>query len=138
LKLTGAWHIKDKKMGNLSGGERQTVFIAGAIAQEAEILLLDEPAAFLDPKHQTEISELLNMLNSSLGLTIVLVSHDLNSTALWPGRIVALREGQIVFNGSGRELMTEKSLEIIYDTKFIFAEHPQNGMPCVVPSGKVQ
>ncbi len=136
LNFVDIWALAERKLETLSGGERQSVFIAGALAQGAKILLLDEPTTFLDPKHQAKIHALLTRLNRSLGLTIVAVTHDLNSAAMWMDRVIAIKNGKVAFTGTGRELMQGETLESIYGTRFVFAPHPLTGFPCVVPSGE--
>ena len=124
-----------QRLDTLSGGERQSVFIAASLAQQPKILLLDEPTTFLDPGHQVHTSELLGALNRDLGLTTISVTHDVNGAALGNNRVVAIKDGTLVFSGSGRELMCNEVLEKIYDISFVFAPHPLTGFPCVVPRG---
>ncbi|MCP4675294.1 MAG: ABC transporter ATP-binding protein [Deltaproteobacteria bacterium] len=136
LNFVGISALSERKLETLSGGERQSVFIAGALAQGAKILLLDEPTTFLDPKHQAKIHALLTRLNRSLGLTVVAVTHDLNAAAMWMDRVIAIKNGKVAFTGIGRELMHGETLEKIFCTRFVFASHPVTGFPCVVPGGE--
>ncbi len=133
LDLTGMSGLKERNIETLSGGERQCVFIAAAIAQGAKVLLLDEPTTFLDPRHQMEIHDLLERLNRTLGMTIIAVTHDINCAALWSDHIVALKEGRVSFSGTGAELMCNETLQRIYQKKFIFVEHPRGGLKFVAP-----
>ena len=133
LCLTDVKEFEYRRLMTLSGGERQSVFVAAALAQGAKILLLDEPTTFLDPKHQSDTLKLLKRLNDTLNLTIVIVTHNINSAAMISSRIVALKEGEIAFLGSGNDLMQNGVLEKIYGMKFVFAQHPQSGAKCVVP-----
>ena len=133
LTVTGTVEFNDRLLGTLSGGERQKVFIAAALAQEAKILLLDEPTTFLDYKHQGEVQALLKHLNKGAGVTIVSVTHDINAAALTSDRIVALKHGSVVFSGPAGKLMNNEVLEAIYDKPFLFTRHPQTDMPIVVP-----
>ncbi|OHB70595.1 MAG: ABC transporter ATP-binding protein, partial [Planctomycetes bacterium RBG_13_63_9] len=87
MQQTGTSEFADRLLGTLSGGERQKVFIAAALAQEAQILLLDEPTTFLDYRHQAEIIELLARINRSAGVTVLAVTHDVNQAALQSDRI---------------------------------------------------
>jgi iron complex transport system ATP-binding protein len=135
LALTGSADFADRDMNTLSGGERQKVLIAGALAQEARILLLDEPTTFLDPRHQSEIHMLLQRLNRSHRITIVAVTHDINSAAQWSDRILALRNGSVHYLGSAEALMTNAVLAAVYDKTFLFVNHPQTGRPVVLPDG---
>ncbi len=136
LTRTHTASLKDRRVSTLSGGERQRVTIAAALAQEAKILLLDEPTSFLDPLHQVHVNELLGDLHASLGLTIVSVTHDINAAAIWGEQVMALKDGGVVFSGSGAELMNNDVLSSIYDKSFCFSTHPATGMPVVVPDGR--
>lgn len=133
LDRTNTRGFADRSLETLSGGERQRVLIAAALAQEPQILLLDEPTAFLDPKHQDEVLDLLVELNRDAGLTIISVSHDINMAATQGQRILALREGRAVFDGTPAELMTDEVLESIYDKSFSFVEDRHSNMRYVVP-----
>ncbi len=120
-------------MATLSGGERQQVSIAAAVAQQAEIFLLDEPATYLDYKHQRDIHSLLAEINKIYNTTIICVTHDLNSAVLSADIIIALKDGKIVFEGTAQEIMNEETLEQIYSKKFDFAQHPVTGQKIIVP-----
>ena len=122
-----------RRMDTLSGGECQKVFIAAALAQGAEILLLDEPTSFLDYKHQVEIHKLLKDLNRSFGKTVVTVTHDVNNAVGACNKVLALKAGEVVFQGSAGELLHKDLLESIFETTFLFIEHPQGGMPIIRP-----
>jgi iron complex transport system ATP-binding protein len=130
---TGIEKFRDRLLGSLSSGERQKVFIAAALAQETEIILLDEPTTFLDYRHQLEVGGLLARINRESGTTIVSVTHDINSAALVSSRIAALKAGRVVFCGTPEELMKNEVLEDIYGKAFLFTSHPQKGIPIVVP-----
>jgi len=133
MEMTQTTGFAERVMATLSGGERQQVSIAAAIAQQAEIFLLDEPATYLDYKHQRDIHSLLMKINKTFGTTLVCVTHDLNSAVLSADTIIALRDGRIVFTGSPDEIMDEKILEEIYSKKFSFANHPVTGQKLIVP-----
>ncbi len=135
LDLVGARAFAERGLGTLSGGERQKVFIAAALAQDAEILLLDEPTTFLDPKHQADIRGILRRLNREQGLTILATTHDINSAAMTSERVLALKEGSVAFCGTPHEMMTAGTLERIYGKPFVFVAHPQTGQQVVVPEG---
>ena len=133
MQQTGTEGFASRLLQTLSGGERQQVYIAAALAQGAPILLLDEPAAFLDYRHQTEIRRLLRAVNRQQGVTVVAVTHDVNTAALDSDRVVALNAGQMVFCGTGAELMRPEVLQRIYDTSFLLVPHPETQLPTIVP-----
>ena len=127
----GVAHLGGRLITNVSGGERQRAVIARALAQEPEILLLDEPTAFLDLHHQLEIVRIIRRLNRERGLTVVLVSHDLNLASQYCDRLLLLREGEIVTMGSPEEVIAGESLERVYGCPVLVDRHPQSGRPRV-------
>jgi len=133
MDLTGIAEFADRRLDTLSGGERQKVYIAAALAQGAEVLLLDEPTTFLDYRHQMEIRDLLARLNTESGATIVAVTHDVNRAATDSHRIVALRQGLVVFCGQPKEIMQPHVLQHIYGTSFLLVPHPKTDLPVIVP-----
>jgi len=133
LRLTGTEEFAERRLDTLSGGERQKVYIAAALAQGADILLLDEPTTFLDYRHQAEIRDVLVRVSRSSGATIVCVTHDLNRAALDSDRILALRAGAVVFCGRPEEIMQAEVLRAIYHTPFHLVHHPPMRLPMIVP-----
>jgi iron complex transport system ATP-binding protein len=133
LELTGTNEFADRQLNTLSGGERQKVLIAAALAQGAEVLLLDEPTTFLDYHHQAEIHALLARVNEESGVTIVAVTHDVNHAAMESDRIVAMRAGNVVFCGTPGELMHQGVLQRIYAVPLVLVDHPTTGLPMIVP-----
>ena len=133
METTGTGHLAGRLLATLSGGERQKVFIAAALAQDTKVMLLDEPTTFLDPKHDADVRALLSRINRNHGVTIVSVTHDINAAALAGGRIVALKKGALVFSGGPGEFMDQGVLRTIYGTEFCFVNHPVTGGRLVVP-----
>jgi iron complex transport system ATP-binding protein len=133
LELAGAAELSDRDCGTLSGGERQKVLIAAALAQEARILLLDEPTTFLDPHHQAEILQVLSSLNRDSGVTMLAVTHDINAAALTSDTILALQQGRLVFRGTPDQLMTRETLTPLFGRVFPFVEHPVTGRRLILP-----
>jgi iron complex transport system ATP-binding protein len=133
MDLTGTREFAHRHVRTLSGGERQKVFIAAALAQGAKVLLLDEPTTFLDPGHEREVLRILARLNRDEGITIISVTHDINNAALSGGRVLALKEGAVLFSGSSSELMDNKVLNNIFGRDFLLAPHPETGQLVVIP-----
>ncbi len=124
-------HIAMKDFNKLSGGQQQSVYIARALAQEPEILLLDEPTANLDIKHQVEVMEILKTL-SGKGITIIIAMHDMNLAVRYATKMVMLKEGRI-FACGGRENISEEMLEKLYDIKVKIFRDNENLF--IVPNG---
>jgi len=133
MEMTGTDEFAHRVLDTLSGGERQKVYIAAALAQGAGVLLLDEPTTFLDYRHQAEVRRLLTRVNRESGVTIVAVTHDVNHAALESDRILAMRDGAAVFCGTPGAIMRAERPEEIYRTSFLLTDHPASGMPIIVP-----
>ena len=110
LDRLGLEPFAERALGTLSGGERQRVVVARALAQEAPIVLLDEPTAALDIGHQQQALELLDALRSADGLTLVAAMHDLTLAAQYADRVLLLAEGRIVADGTPADVLTESAL----------------------------
>jgi iron complex transport system ATP-binding protein len=129
----GVETFADRTLGTLSGGERQKVFIAAALAQGSDILLLDEPTAFLDYRHQREVSRILHAINLESNATIVTVTHDVNAAILTGGQALALRSGEVAWTGPTDELADERLLGDIFDAEFRFLDDPVTRLRLVAP-----
>lgn len=114
LEKTNLLHYKDKTISALSGGESQRAWIAMALAQKPEILLLDEPTTYLDISHQHEILELVRELNKETGLTVVMVLHDLNQASSYSNQIVVVKDGYRAEIGTPDEVITKSMIQNIY------------------------
>ncbi len=133
MELTSTRGFAHRNIRTLSGGERQKVFIAAALAQGAKVLLLDEPTTFLDPKHERDVMHILTRLNQDEGITVVSVTHDINNAVLSGERVLALKEGSVLFSGLSSELMDNRVLNQIFDREFLLAPHPESGQPVILP-----
>lgn len=133
LALTGTSALSARPMATLSGGERQKVKIAAAIAQQAKLMLLDEPATFLDPAHQAEVFGILERLNREDGAAVVAVTHDINSALLFSRRIVALKQGKVTFDGGPAQMADGSVTERIYGIPFISLAYPAGGKRLLFP-----
>lgn len=133
LEQTGMAAFAARRIDTLSGGERQKAMIAAALAQGANLLLLDEPTTFLDYRHQAEIRDVLRRAHRERGTTVIAVTHDVNAAALESDRVLALRAGEVVFDGPPGDLMQPERLQAIYGTPLVLVAHPQAGLPMIVP-----
>ena len=129
MEMTDTLSLADRSMDSLSGGERQRVLIARALAQEPEVVLLDEPTAFMDIKHQAEFFRLMKRLNRERGLTVLAVTHDINLAAAYCDRVMLLKEGRIHSMGMPGEVITESNIREVYDTDVMVDANPLNGLP---------
>lgn len=129
LNVTGVHVFRNNIVDSLSGGQRQKVWIAMALAQETDIILLDEPTTYLDLSHQLEILELLKWLNVKENRTIVMVLHDLNHAARFADRIVAMKKGEIVKEGSAEEVITDSTLLEVFQIDAEVVTDPRTNKP---------
>jgi len=132
---TGIQEFVSRPMSSLSGGERQRVWLAMALAQQPQVLLLDEPTTFLDLSHQLEVLDLIRYLNREHGLTVVMVLHDLNQAARYAGRVVALQEGQVYADGSPEQVVTPQTLRDVFGVDARVMPGPDGVSMVVVPLG---
>ncbi|WP_406691474.1 ABC transporter ATP-binding protein [Saccharopolyspora sp. ID03-671] len=133
LEITGVAEFADRALDTLSGGQRQRAWIAMALAQQTDALLLDEPTTFLDMAHQLEVLELLADLNRDEGQTAVMVLHDLNNAARYSHHMIALCEGAIYAAGTPHEVMTQDMLRDVFGVEADIVHDPRNGSPQCLP-----
>ncbi|MBU3134343.1 ABC transporter ATP-binding protein [Clostridium gasigenes] len=114
IEITKLTKLEHREVDTLSGGQRQRVWIAMALAQQTDLILLDEPTTYLDLSHQLEVLELLYSLNKNQGCTIVMVLHDLNLAARFSDYMIAIRDGEIVKEGTPEEVMTVPVLKEVF------------------------
>ena len=117
LSLMQVEHLKKKGINEISGGEAQRVFIARALAQRADILLLDEPNAHLDIENQIMIFDLLKKLNEDQKITVVAVSHDLNLVGIYSEKITMMQNGKVVLDGDKSAILNEKNISDVFKIK---------------------
>ncbi len=127
--------LTERRVGELSGGEQQRVLLARALAQEPQVLLLDEPTAHLDLKHQVGVLELVRSLARESNLAVLMTLHDLNQAALYADRVALLQRGEIVAQGLPREVFGADLLSRVYGVAVTVGVHPATGTPVVLPTG---
>ncbi|MFE4600751.1 ABC transporter ATP-binding protein [Kitasatospora indigofera] len=133
LLRTSTTELADRSVDELSGGQRQRAWIAMALAQGTDILLLDEPTTFLDIAHQVEVLDLVRRLNVEKGRTVVAVLHDLNQAARYADHLVAMRGGRIVAQGPPAEIVTAGLVREVFGLDSVVVPDPVTGTPLVVP-----
>lgn len=132
LRCTGVAEWADVPLERLSGGQRQRVRLALALAQDAPVLLLDEPTTFLDVRHQIDVLELVRDLQRERGLTVVAVLHDLAQAARYSDRVVALRDGVVHADGAPRDVVDAAFLKDVYGVVGEVRWIETNGLPKLV------
>lgn len=131
LALTDTERLASMRLDTLSGGQRQKVWLAAALAQDTGILLLDEPTSFLDPHNVYEMRNLLRMLNKEQGITIIMVTHDLNVPFEAGGKSLVIMDGRIAYFGPSEAMIPEATLDRTFSHKFSYLSHPVTGKPIV-------
>ena len=137
LKITNLGMFADRPVDTLSGGQRQRAWIAMALAQQTQVLLLDEPTTYLDLAYQLDVLDLLAELNEQ-GRTIVMVLHDLNQAARYADTMVALRGGQIIVQGTPQQVMTSENLKQVFGLNAHIIHDPITHTPMCVPISRRQ
>jgi ABC-type transport system involved in cytochrome bd biosynthesis fused ATPase/permease subunit/uncharacterized membrane protein YbaN (DUF454 family) len=133
MERAGLLDLADTPIGTLSGGQRQRAFIAMALAQDTEILFLDEPTTFLDVRYQTEILRLIRELNEKHGVTVVMVLHDINQAIIYSDEIIGLADGKALVHGPPGEVISSESIERLYGVRLDVREDAESGRKWVLP-----
>lgn len=129
LEITNTNSFRDRPLGTLSGGQRQKVWLAMALAQDTEILLLDEPTTYLDMAHQLEVLQIVEKLNSKHDCTIIMVLHDINHAARFSHEVIAMKKGEIIASGTPSEIISEDVLKEVFQIHARVMIDPYNGSP---------
>lgn len=132
MEETDTWQYKDRMIHQLSGGERQRVIIARALAQEPQVLILDEPVTYLDVHHQLQVMELIKDLSQKRKITIVVILHDLNHALKYCDQVIMLNQGKIYKHGCPSEVVTSQNIKAIYGIDVYMIEHPLSRQPLVI------
>jgi iron complex transport system ATP-binding protein len=136
LAITDLTAFADRPVDTLSGGQRQRAWIAMTLAQDSDMILLDEPTTFLDLAYQIDVLDLLHELNVQRGKTMVMVLHDLNHACRYADNLIALRDGQIVAQGHPSDIVTEKMVLDVFGIHCCIIPDPITGTPLVIPASK--
>ena len=129
IELVGCQHLAHRGFNTLSGGEKQRVLIAQALAQGADHLILDEPTSHLDIRYQVEILELV----ASLGITVLAAIHDLSLAALFCNSVHLIAAGHLVNSGPPQQVLTAATVHAAYGTEVLVIAHPETGTPHLIP-----
>ncbi|MBE9079863.1 ABC transporter ATP-binding protein [Romeria aff. gracilis LEGE 07310] len=133
IATTRLLDFANRPLDTLSGGQRQRAWIAMALAQDTETLLLDEPTTYLDLAHQIEVLDLLYHLNQNAGRTVIMVLHDLNMACRYSHHLIALREGSVIAQGSPQTVVTEVLVKQVFDLDSRIIVDPVVGTPLCIP-----
>ena len=134
IELTGIGHLRHQALSTMSGGERQKVSIAAALAQQTPTLILDEPSAHLDPKQRDIIHSLLAKITREQNISLIVITHDLNWASADFDRIIGMKAGQTMVDAQADAFMKKQTLMDIFDADWLLHPHPESGRPMVLPS----
>jgi len=133
LEQVDAFHLVESRMDEISGGEQQRVLLARAFAQDTPILLMDEPTAHLDLRHQIDLLKLIKKQAHDKNLTVLVALHDLNLASLFADRIAVIENGLLCIAGSPKETLTAEIMRSVYHMQVHVIAHPETGMPLIIP-----
>ncbi|QOR36728.1 ABC transporter ATP-binding protein [Clostridium sp. 'deep sea'] len=133
IKQTNIVNLQEKYLHEMSGGEKQRAWIAMTLAQEPQLLLLDEPTTFLDINHQYETLELIKKLNEQQKITIVMVLHDINQAARYSDNIIVMNKGQVKAQGSVTDVINEQLIQQVFKLKTKIILDEINNKPIIIP-----
>jgi len=133
MEQTGVRDLAAREVHELSGGERQRVILARALAQQPRVLLLDEPTAFLDIRHQVEVYDLVKALSRQNGLTVGAILHDLNLAALYCDRLALLKAGHLFCLGTPEQVLTYTNIKAVYETEVYIGLNDITGKVHILP-----
>lgn len=133
LMLTGTADFADRTIDSLSGGQRQRAWMAMTLAQQGEVLLLDEPTTYLDLEHQIELMKLITMLVATHGKTVVAVLHDINQAARYAEHIVVLKDGKVTAAGKPDAVISAETIADVFKVKTVVIRDPIAGTPLCIP-----
>lgn len=134
LMMTDTHLLSDRPIDQLSGGQRQRAWIAMTLAQDTDLMLLDEPTTYLDLAHQVEVLELVARLNRERGRTVAMVLHDLNLAARYADLIIVMKEGEVITTGTPTGVFTVDMLSSVFGLDTDILPDPRTGLPIVVPT----
>lgn len=133
LRLTNTLDLAERPLDALSGGQRQRVWVAMALAQDTDLLLLDEPTTFLDLPHQLELLELVRKLNVEQQRTVVMVLHEINLAARYADHLVVMKEGKIHSQGTPHDVINDQTLSDVFDMQCHIIDDPSHKVPHIIP-----
>lgn len=136
LDRTGTASLRDQPVDQLSGGQRQRAWIALALAQDTELLLLDEPTTFLDLRHQLDVLDLVAELHAEAGRTVVMVLHDLGQAARYADHLVVLKDGELAAAGPPADVLDAELVKSVFDVDCRVIPDPETGTPLVIPKDR--
>lgn len=133
MKITDTTHLSERLFSEISGGEKQRVMMACAIAQEPDVLLLDEPTTALDIKYQLEILNILQQLNRKNDMTLILAMHDLQLASKFCHRLILINKGKFVKDGTPKEVLQKEILDSVYGVSLKIFHDPEDGSVMISP-----